>query len=55
MDGNVDTKFLTPHASFDITWNGNSNVAVKSYSLTSAADAGASDPASWRHTRKVLT
>lgn len=47
VDGNVDTKFLTPHASFDITWNGNSNVAVKSYSLTSAADAGASDPASW--------
>lgn len=46
-DGNADTRFQTPHTSFDITWNGNSNVAVKSYSLTSAADAEEQDPRTW--------
>lgn len=47
VDANADTKFLTPHSSFEITWNGNSNVAVKSYSLTSAADAQEQDPRHW--------
>lgn len=47
VDANVDTKYQTPHSCFDITWNGNSNVAVKSYSLTSAADAEEQDPREW--------
>ena len=48
VDGDANTSYQTPHGSFDITWNGNSNVAVKSYSLTSAADAEEQDPRDWR-------
>ena len=47
VDANIDTKFQTPHMSFEITWNGNSNVAVKSYSLTSSDDLESQDPKDW--------
>ena len=47
VDGDADTKYLTYHNEFDITWSGNSNVAVKAYSLTSAADSPEKDPKSW--------
>lgn len=46
-DGDANTRFQTPHSNFYITWNGNSNAAVKSYSLTSAADAAEQDPQDW--------
>ena len=48
VDGDVSTKYLTYHNVFEITWNGNSNVAVKSYSLTSAPDSPEMDPKSWK-------
>lgn len=38
VDDNADTKYVTYHSSFNITWNGNSSKAVTAYSLTSAAD-----------------
>lgn len=47
VDNDADTKYVTYHSSFDITWNGNSNVAVLAYSLTSAADSPEMDPQSW--------
>mgnify|MGYP000857331078 CR=1 FL=1 len=47
VDANADTKYVTYHNAFDITWNGNSNIAVLAYSLTSAADAPEMDPKSW--------
>lgn len=47
VDDNVNTKYLTYHSSFDITWNGNSSIAVESYSLTSAVDSPEMDPKSW--------
>lgn len=47
VDADVDTKYLTHHNSFEITWNGNNSVAVKAYSLTSADDAPEKDPKSW--------
>lgn len=47
VDNNADTKYVTYHSSFDITWNGNSNVAVLAYSLTSAVDSPEMDPKSW--------
>ena len=36
VDDNADTKYVTYHSSFNITWNGNSSKAVTAYSLTSA-------------------
>lgn len=47
VDNNADTKYVTYHSSFDITWNGNSNIAVLSYSLTSAPDSPEMDPKAW--------
>ena len=47
VDGDAGTKYCTRHNSFSITWNGNSNVAVLSYSLTSADDAPEMDPKAW--------
>ena len=47
VDDDADTKYVTSHSHFDITWNGNSNVAVLAYSLTSASDSPAMDPKSW--------
>lgn len=47
VDGDATTKYRTRHSSFQITWNGNSNVAVLSYSLTSADDAPEMDPKAW--------
>lgn len=47
VDGDAATKYRTRHSSFQITWNGNSNVAVLAYSLTSADDAPEMDPKAW--------
>ena len=47
VDDNADTKFVTNHDRFEITWNGNSSKAVTSYSLTSAADTPEMDPKKW--------
>jgi len=47
VDGDTATKYRTRHNSFHIIWNGNSNVAVLSYSLTSADDAPEMDPKAW--------
>lgn len=47
VDDNADTKYVTFHSSFDITWNGNSSKAVTSYALTSAADTPEMDPKAW--------
>ena len=47
VDGDAGTKYCTRHNSFSITWNGNSNVAVPSYSLTSADAAPEMDPKAW--------
>lgn len=47
VDSNADTKYVTYHSQFDINWNGNSNVTVLTYSLTSAADQPEMDPKSW--------
>ena len=47
VDDNADTKYVTYHSSFHITWNGNSSKAVTAYSLTSAADTPEMDPKAW--------
>lgn len=47
VDGDADTQYVTYHNQFDINWNGNSNVVVLTYSLTSAADQPEMDPKSW--------
>ena len=47
VDADTDTKYLTHHDRFDITWNGNNSVAVLAYSLTSAADDPEKDPKAW--------
>ena len=47
VDDNADTKYVTYHSSFNITWNGNSSKAVTAYSLTSAADTPEMDPKDW--------
>jgi len=47
VDDNADTKYVTYHSSFNITWNGNSSKAVPAYSLTSAADTPEMDPKDW--------
>lgn len=47
VDDNADTKYVTYHSSFHITWNGNSSKAVTAYSLTSAADTPEMDPKTW--------
>lgn len=47
VDDNADTKYVTYHSSFNITWNGNSSKAVTAYSLTSAADTPEMDPKAW--------
>lgn len=47
VDADADTRYRTGHSSFCISWNGNSNVAVQSYSLASAAEAPEKDPKSW--------
>lgn len=48
VDCNPDTKYVTYHKNVNINWNGNNNVTVKSYSLTSAADTPEADPKSWK-------
>lgn len=47
VDNNPDTKYVTFHKSVNINWNGDNNVSIKSYSLTSAADTPEADPKSW--------
>ena len=47
VDNDVNTKYVTYHDKFDINWNGNSNVVVLTYSLTSADDQPEMDPKSW--------
>ncbi len=47
VDNDSSTSYLTYHSSFDLSWNGNSNIAVLSYSLTSAKDSPEMDPKSW--------
>lgn len=47
VDADPATKYRTRHSEFMVTWSGNSNVAVLSYSLTSADDAPEMDPKSW--------
>jgi len=47
VDNDTDTKYVTYHDNFNINWNGNSNVVVLTYSLTSAADQPEMDPKSW--------
>lgn len=47
VDGSLDTYFDTPHSSFTLTWNGNSNVTVKGYTISSSSDAKEYDPSAW--------
>ncbi|WP_321332506.1 C2 family cysteine protease [uncultured Bacteroides sp.] len=47
VDNDVNTNYVTPHSKFYIVWNGNKNIAVNYYTLTSASDASEKDPKSW--------
>lgn len=47
VDNDANTKYMTNHSTFDITWSANNNVAVVAYSLTSASDKPEMDPKSW--------
>lgn len=47
LDNNPGTKYVTYHNSVTLSWTGVTRITVKSYSLTSAADAPEADPKSW--------
>lgn len=47
VDNNINTDFVTGHASFSIFWNGNEAVPVNTYSLTSTAGSADCDPKTW--------
>lgn len=47
VDNDPETRYVTYHDNVKITWNGSTRVPVRSYSLTSAADAPEADPGSW--------
>lgn len=47
VDGNNNSKFVTPHESFYIVWSGYVGTAINFYSLTSADNEPENDPASW--------
>lgn len=47
VDNDTNTKFVTTHDTFYILWEGDENVAVNYYTLTSANDAPEKDPKSW--------
>lgn len=47
VDGDINTKFVTSHNKFYILWEGDEEIAINYYTLTSANDAPEKDPQSW--------
>lgn len=47
VDAKSNTCFSTYHNSFYILWQGNKNLSVNYYAITSATDNSAADPKSW--------
>lgn len=47
VDNDMNTKYVTSHDRFYIIWEGDEDVAINYYTLTSASDAPEKDPKSW--------
>lgn len=47
VDGDIHTRFITSHDKFYISWEGDEEVAINYYTLTSADDSPEKDPKSW--------
>ena len=47
VDGDINTKFITSHNKFYILWEGDEEIAINYYTLTSANDSPEKDPQSW--------
>ncbi len=47
VDNDKNTCYETPHSTFFVLWNGNKNIAINYYALTSASTNPEMDPKSW--------
>lgn len=47
VDNDVNTNYATSHHEFYIIWNGNKNIAINYYTLSSSDNSSENDPKSW--------